>query len=88
MSDGSRDPHEIWDEAALRALEEDAPVPPGVGSGAAAAVAHGSCLPSIGTDTGGSLRLPAAWTGTQALAWTGTVGFKPPAATGDRKSVV
>ena len=43
--------------------------PGGSSSGAAAATAHGSSLLSIGTDTGGSLRLPAAW--------TSTVGFKP-----------
>ena len=33
----------------------------GSSSGGAAAVAHGSSLASIGTDTGGSVRLPAAW---------------------------
>jgi aspartyl-tRNA(Asn)/glutamyl-tRNA(Gln) amidotransferase subunit A len=43
--------------------------PGGSSSGAAAATSHGSSLLSIGTDTGGSLRLPAAW--------TSTVGFKP-----------
>ena len=43
--------------------------PGGSSSGAAVAIAHGSSLLSIGTDTGGSLRLPAAW--------TSTVGFKP-----------
>eukprot|EP00956_Cyclotella_meneghiniana_P033116 scaffold93540_cov80-Cyclotella_meneghiniana.AAC.2 len=43
--------------------------PGGSSSGAAVATAHGSSLLSIGTDTGGSLRLPAAW--------TSTVGFKP-----------
>ena len=41
----------------------------GSSSGAATTIAHGSSLLSIGTDTGGSLRLPAAW--------TSTVGFKP-----------
>ena len=43
--------------------------PGGSSSGAASATAHGSSLLSIGTDTGGSLRLPSAW--------TSTVGFKP-----------
>jgi len=38
-------------------------------SGAAASVAHGSCLLAIGTDTGGSIRLPASWCGVS--------GFKP-----------
>ena len=43
--------------------------PGGSSSGAAVTVSHGSSLLSIGTDTGGSLRLPSAW--------TSTVGFKP-----------
>eukprot|EP00592_Proboscia_alata_P006622 CAMPEP_0194361240 /NCGR_PEP_ID=MMETSP0174-20130528/8815_1 /TAXON_ID=216777 /ORGANISM="Proboscia alata, Strain PI-D3" /LENGTH=395 /DNA_ID=CAMNT_0039133339 /DNA_START=108 /DNA_END=1291 /DNA_ORIENTATION=- len=41
----------------------------GSSSGAAASIAHGSSLLALGTDTGGSLRLPAAW--------CGVVGFKP-----------
>ncbi|GAM88009.1 hypothetical protein ANO11243_060380 [Dothideomycetidae sp. 11243] len=41
----------------------------GSSGGAAVAVATGQCFAAIGTDTGGSVRLPAAW--------TGTVGFKP-----------
>ena len=39
----------------------------GSSSGAAAAVSHGSCLAAIGTDTGGSVRLPAAWCDVSAL---------------------
>ncbi|KAL3787526.1 hypothetical protein HJC23_013735 [Cyclotella cryptica] len=54
--------------------------PGGSSSGAAAATAHGSSLLSIGTDTGGSLRLPAAW--------TCTVGFKPTYGTWSRYGVV
>ena len=52
----------------------------GSSSGAATAVGHGSCLPSIGTDTVGCLRLPAAW--------TGTVGFKPSYGSWSRYEVV
>ena len=41
----------------------------GSSSGSAAAVASGMCLAAIGTDTGGSIRIPAAL--------CGVVGFKP-----------
>lgn len=44
-------------------------IPGGSSSGAATAVAHDFCLASIGTDTGGSIRVPAAF--------CGLVGFKP-----------
>ncbi|ACI64933.1 hypothetical glutamyl-tRNA amidotransferase, partial [Thalassiosira pseudonana CCMP1335] len=54
--------------------------PGGSSSGAAAATSHGSSLLSIGTDTGGSLRLPSAW--------TSTVGFKPSYGTWSRYGVV
>ena len=44
-------------------------IPGGSSSGAAASVANGTVVAAIGTDTGGSIRLPAAM--------CGIVGFKP-----------
>ena len=53
-----------WDRAARR-------IPGGSSSGAAISVSDGMCLGALGTDTGGSCRIPAAF--------TGLVGFKPTA---------
>lgn len=42
-------------------INDDNAVPGGSSSGAAASVAHGLAPAAIGTDTGGSVRIPAAW---------------------------
>ena len=54
-------------------------IPGGSSSGAAVAIADGLCALSIGTDTGGSCRIPAAF--------NGIVGFKPSAQRVSRKGV-
>ncbi|HMO07285.1 MAG TPA: amidase family protein [Paracoccaceae bacterium] len=42
-------------------VNDPAAVPGGSSSGAAASVAHGLAPAAVGTDTGGSVRVPAAW---------------------------
>lgn len=70
---GTNDINSVTDEFPLLS-------PGGSSSGAAASVGHGSSLLSIGTDTGGSIRLPSAW--------TSTIGFKPSYGTFSRYGVV
>jgi aspartyl-tRNA(Asn)/glutamyl-tRNA(Gln) amidotransferase subunit A len=63
--------HNPWDLARI---------PGGSSGGSAAAVAAGLCYGSIGTDTGGSIRIPAAL--------CGVVGFKPTIGHVERRGVV
>jgi aspartyl-tRNA(Asn)/glutamyl-tRNA(Gln) amidotransferase subunit A len=65
-------------------LNDDRAVPGGSSSGAAASVAFGLAPAAIGTDTGGSVRIPAAWndlvglkTTAGSLPLTGTVPLCP-----------
>jgi aspartyl-tRNA(Asn)/glutamyl-tRNA(Gln) amidotransferase subunit A len=69
---GSSNEHSVYGPAISpwRRAGDTAPLTPGGSSGAsAAAVAAGLCLGATGTDTGGSIRQPAAF--------TGIVGMKP-----------
>lgn len=51
--------------------------PGGSSAGAAVALARGLCAGSIGTDTGGSVRIPAAWNGLVGLKTTaGRISLK------------
>ncbi|KAK3624898.1 Trimeric GatFAB AmidoTransferase(AdT) complex subunit [Elasticomyces elasticus] len=54
--------------------------PGGSSGGSAVAVATGQCWAALGTDTGGSVRLPAAY--------TGIVGFKPSYGLVSRRGVI
>lgn len=70
-------PRNAFDDKIARA-------PGGSSAGAAVALARGLCAGSIGTDTGGSVRIPAAWNGLVGLKTTagrlslkGTVPLSP-----------
>ena len=67
---GSSNEHSVYGPAVNPWKIDDRTLTPGGSSGgSAAAVAADLCLGAIGTDTGGSIRQPAAF--------TGTVGIKP-----------
>jgi aspartyl-tRNA(Asn)/glutamyl-tRNA(Gln) amidotransferase subunit A len=66
-------PHNPYDRAAAR-------IPGGSSSGAAISVTDGMATVGLGTDTGGSCRIPAAL--------TGAVGFKPTASRIPREGVL
>jgi aspartyl-tRNA(Asn)/glutamyl-tRNA(Gln) amidotransferase subunit A len=67
-------PRSVWGRGADggdRADHGGARAPGGSSSGAGVSVADGMCVAALGTDTGGSVRIPAAF--------NGLVGFKPTA---------
>ena len=63
-------PRSVWDRATGR-------IPGGSSSGAGVSVADGMCALAIGTDTGGSCRIPAAYNG--VVGWKPSVGRAPTA---------
>ncbi|KAF2733129.1 glutamyl-tRNA amidotransferas-like protein [Polyplosphaeria fusca] len=66
---GSHNTHSYFGAAELSRREGEHLSSGGSSGGSALAVASGQCWAALGTDTGGSVRLPAAY--------TGVIGFKP-----------
>ncbi|KAF2712609.1 amidase-domain-containing protein [Pleomassaria siparia CBS 279.74] len=66
---GSHSTHSIFGPVRLSRFPGEIMSAGGSSGGSAAAVASGQCWAALGTDTGGSVRLPAAY--------TNVVGFKP-----------
>ncbi|HSM19228.1 MAG TPA: Asp-tRNA(Asn)/Glu-tRNA(Gln) amidotransferase subunit GatA, partial [Hyphomicrobiales bacterium] len=70
---GSSNEHSVYGPAISpwRRTDDETPITPGGSSGgSAAAVAAGLCPGTTGTDTGGSIRQPAAFTGTVGIKAT------------------
>ena len=78
-------PRNPWDASHHRA-------PGGSSAGAGVSLAEGSAFVALGTDTAGSVRIPAAWTGTVALKTTkgrwSTEGIVPLSTTLDTAGVL
>jgi aspartyl-tRNA(Asn)/glutamyl-tRNA(Gln) amidotransferase subunit A len=77
---GSHSMHSHAGPVAMRRYEGEEASAGGSSGGSALAVASAQCWAALGTDTGGSVRLPAAY--------TGVVGFKPSYGLLSRRGVI
>jgi aspartyl-tRNA(Asn)/glutamyl-tRNA(Gln) amidotransferase subunit A len=77
---GSHSTHSHAGPVKLQRYEGEEASAGGSSGGSALAVASGQCWAALGTDTGGSIRLPAAY--------TGVVGFKPSYGLLSRRGVI